>query len=84
MEGRIKPVKWRRAEPASSVRPRVFTVTKFVMITSSLGIIIRERNRAKSTFRPRNFSRAKAKAASTMTTIMEAVVITVKISVFSR
>ena len=37
-------------------------VTKLVMITSSFGIIIRERNKVKARFFPRNSSLAKAKA----------------------
>ncbi len=63
---------------------RLVMVTKFVMITSSLGIIIRDRNRRKAPFRPRNSSLAKAKAARVITTIMTAVVSRVKMTVFTK
>ena len=59
-------------------------VTKLVMTTSSLGIIIRDRNRVKARSRPRKFSRAKAKAASTVTTSIIAVVATVKTMVLRK
>ena len=59
-------------------------VTKFVMITSSLGIIIRERNKVKAIFFPLNSNLAKAKAARVITATIMRVVITVKISVLRR
>ena len=59
-------------------------VTKFVMTTSSVGIIIKERNRVKIRSRPGNRSREKAKAASTVTTSISPVVTTVKIRVFKK
>ncbi len=63
---------------------RLVMVTKFVMITSSLGIIIRDRNRTKARFFPLNSSLAKAKAASMITSSITAVVISVKIRVLAR
>ena len=63
---------------------RFVIVTKLVMITSSLGIIIRERNSTNSTFFPRKSSLAKAKAASVITASINAVVTTVKIVVLIR
>ena len=59
-------------------------VTKFVMITSSFGIIIRARNSVKTRFLPRNESLANAKAASVVTKSISAVVTAVKSRVFSR
>ena len=59
-------------------------VTKFVMTTSSVGIIIRARKKVKSRSFPRNCSRAKAKAASVMTKSMIAVVATVKMRVLRK
>ena len=59
-------------------------VAKLVITTSSLGIIIRERKSVKITFFPLNSSRAKAKAAKVMTTTISAVVMTEKITVFTR
>ena len=59
-------------------------VTKFVMMTSSFGIIIKDRNRAKAMFLPRNSSLAKAHAARVITISIIAVVITVKIRVFHK
>ena len=59
-------------------------VTKLVMITSSFGIIIRERNKVKARFFPRNSSLAKAKAERVITTIIMAVVADVKIRVLRR
>ena len=76
-DGRISPRKVFRIS-------RLVIVTKLVMITSSFGIIIRERNKVKARFFPLNSSLAKAKADSVITTIIIEVVATVKISVFSR
>ena len=59
-------------------------VTKLVMMTSSLGIIISARKHVKAICLPRKFSRAKANAASVMTTSMMAVVATVNTSVFRK
>ena len=63
---------------------RSVTVTKFVMMTSSLGIIISERNKRNTRFFPRNSSRAKANAARVITTSIRAVVATVKMRVFKK
>ena len=60
------------------------TVTKLVMTTSSAGIIISARKRPKVRSRPGKSSRAKAKAASTVTTSMAPVVTTVKITVLRK
>ena len=76
-EGRIRPVKVLR-------RPQLVMVTKFVMMTSSFGIIISARNSAKTTFFPGKSRRAKAKAAKRITTSMMAVVARVKIRVFVK
>ena len=65
-------------------RPASVMVTKLVMMTSSLGIIISARKHVKANCLPRKFSRAKANAASVMTTSMMAVVATVKITVFRK
>ena len=59
-------------------------VTKLVMTTSSVGIIIRDRKAVKIRSRPRNRSREKAKAASTVTKSIRAVVITVNTRVFRK
>ena len=59
-------------------------VTKFVMTTSSPGIIMRDRNRVKTRSLPGKSSRAKAKAASTVTMSITAVVARVKITVFRK
>ena len=59
-------------------------VTKLVMITSSLGIIISARKHVKAICLPWKFSRAKAKAASVMTASIMAVVAAVKITVFRK
>ena len=53
---------------------RLVIVTKLVIMTSSFGIIIRERKSVKVRFFPVNFRRAKANAASVMTMSMAAVV----------
>ena len=53
MEGRISPKKLLR-------RSRLVMVTKLVMTTSSVGIIIMDRNSPNTRFFPRNRSRAKA------------------------
>ena len=49
-------------------------VTKLVITTSSVGIIISARKPVNTRFFPRKFSRAKAKAASTVTKSISAVV----------
>ena len=54
------------------------------MTTSSLGIIIKDRKKVKARSLPRKFSRAKAKAASTVTMSMMAVVTTVKMTVLKK
>ncbi len=59
-------------------------VWKFVITTSSEGIIISARNAVKSRFFPANSIRAKAKAARIVTKTISAVVMTVKITVLSR
>ena len=64
--------------------PRSVTVVKLVMITSSFGIIIRDRNRVNTRFFPRNSSLAKAKADRVITASIMAVVARVKTKVFSR
>ena len=63
---------------------RLVMVTKLVMTTSSLGIIIRARNNVNIRSLPRKFSRAKAKAASTVTASIRAVVARVKITVLAK
>ena len=77
IEGRIRPEKVLRIF-------RFVIVTKFVMMTSSFGIIIRERKSVKVRFFPVNFRRAKANAASVMTRSIAAVVTTVKNTVLAR
>ena len=52
--------------------------------SSSLGIIIRARNSENTRSRPLNCSRAKAKAAGTITSIISAVVTTVKTMEFMK
>ena len=59
-------------------------VTKFVMITSSFGIIISAKKRVKARFLPLKSRRAKANAASTITMSVMSVVASVKISVLSK
>ena len=59
-------------------------VTKFVMITNSLGIIIRERNIEKTMTFPLKSNHAKAKAENMTTIIIRPVVITVNIRVFRK
>ena len=54
------------------------------MITSSLGIIISARNSENTRFLPLNSSRAKAKAAGTITSIISAVVTTVNSMEFMK
>ena len=76
-DGRIRPQNVLR-------RPASVMVTKLVMMTSSLGIIISARKSVKARCLPRKFSRAKAKAASVMTTSIMAVVATVNTSVFRK
>ena len=74
-----------RISPRNVLRsPSSVTVTKLVMMTSSLGIIISDRNAANRMFRPRNSSRAKANAENTMTISISAVVANVKINVFRK
>ena len=63
---------------------RFVIVVKFVITTSSLGIIIKAKNSENTRFFPGKFIRAKAYAASIVTTSMIAVVITVKISVLRK
>ena len=53
-------------------------------MTSSFGIIIRERKSTNAIFFPLNSRRAKAKAASVITTSIIAVVSTVKMAVFAK
>ena len=57
---------------------------KFVMITSSFGIIMSDRNIVNTRFFPANFILAKAYAASVITTSIIAVVSTVKITEFRK
>ena len=76
-EGRIRPRKLLR-------RSILVTVTKFVMTTSSVGIIIKDRNRVKARSLPGKFNRAKAKAARMVTKSIRAVVARVKITVFRK
>jgi hypothetical protein len=59
-------------------------VTKFVITTSSFGIIIRARKKAKRRFFPLKLNLEKAKAASMITTIISAVVTNVKIRVLRK
>ena len=59
-------------------------VTKFVMITSSFGIIIRERKRENKRSFPLKSSLAKANAESTTTTSIMPVVTTVKTIVLKK
>ena len=59
-------------------------VTKFVIITSSLGIIISARRSVKARCLPLNSRRAKANAASTITMSIISVVATVNMSVLRR
>ena len=59
-------------------------VTKFVITTSSFGIIIRDKNSVNAIFLPLNSRRAKAKAASIVTASMMAVVAMAKNAVFAR
>ena len=59
-------------------------VWKFVMTTSSPGIIISARKSVKTRSLPRNSRREKAKAASTVTISISAVVRTVKIAVLRK
>ena len=59
-------------------------VTKFVMTTSSAGIIMSDRKRVKTRSLPLKSSLAKAKAASTVTTTMIPVVARVNMSVFRK
>ena len=54
------------------------------MTTSSLGIIISARKKVKTRSLPRNSSREKAKAASTVTISISAVVMSVKITVLRK
>ena len=65
-------------------RPRLVMVTKLVIMTSSLGIIISDRNTTNAAFLPRKFSRAKANAASIVTISIRAVVTSVNISVLVK
>ena len=64
--------------------PALVMVTKLVMTTSSLGIIISDKNAVNARSLPRKLSLAKAKAASTVTASMMAVVMTVKRMVFRK
>ena len=59
-------------------------VTKLVMTTSSVGIIIRDRNSANTRSLPLKFSRAKPYAASTVTMSIRPVVMTVKTMVLRK
>ena len=65
-------------------RFRSVMVTKLVMTTSSVGIIIRDRNRANTRSLPLKFSRAKPYAASTVTMSIRPVVTTVKTMVLRK
>ena len=65
-------------------RSRFVIVVKFVMTTSSFGIIIRDKNNVKIRSFPAKFNLANAKAARVMTTNIMAVVTTVKNKVFQR
>ena len=76
-EGRISPVKVLRS-------PRLVIVAKFVITTSSFGIIISERSRVNTRFLPLNSRRANAKAAGITIMSMRAVVTTVKIIVLMK
>ena len=64
--------------------PAFVMVWKFVMTTSSLGIIISARKNVNTRSLPRNSSREKAKAASTVTTSITPVVTSVKITVLRK
>ena len=64
--------------------PQSVMVTKLVIITSSLGIIISESSSVNAMRLPRNSSRANANAASVITISISAVVTTVKSSVFMK
>ena len=66
------------------LKPQFVMVWKFVMTTSSVGIIMSARKPVNTRFLPLNSSRAKAKAANVITTIMSAVVTSVKIRVFPK
>ena len=59
-------------------------VTKFVMMTSSFGIIMSARNPMKRSDLPLKSSLANAYAAKTITSIMRAVVMSVKINVLRK
>ena len=59
-------------------------VTKLVITTSSAGIIIRDKKAVKARSFPGKLSLAKAKAASTVTTSIRAVVARVKTTVLTR
>ena len=65
-------------------RPRSVIVTKLVIITSSLGIIMSDSSRVKARRLPLNSSRAKAKAARVMTDNISSVVIKVNTSVLVK
>ena len=64
--------------------PALVMVTKLVMTTSSLGIIISDKNSVNTRSFPRNSSRAKAKAASTVTTSISPVVSSVNTTVLAK
>ena len=64
--------------------PQSVMVTKLVIITSSLGIIISESSSVNAMRLPRNSSRANANAASVITISISVVVTTVKSSVFMK
>ena len=76
-EGRIKPAK-------EFLKFRLVMVTKLVMTTSSLGIIIMERKITNISCFPLNSSLAKAKAAKMTTASISMVVITVKTRVLLK
>ncbi len=65
-------------------RFQLVMVTKFVMTTSSVGIIMSARKKLKSRFLPLKSSRAKAKAAKMITSSISAVVATVKMRVLRK
>ncbi len=77
MEGSMSPAK-------VFLIPQFVMVWKFVMMTSSFGIIIRARNPVNKRFLPLKLSLEKAKAASTVTTTITAVVNRVKTRVLAK
>ena len=77
MDGRIKPVKVLR-------KSRFVIVTKFVMITNSFGIIIKDKNNTNTRFFPLNSNLANANAARIITISITAVVTSVNKTVLAK